>query len=96
MSRARFDGPRPSAEHWMARKLGLPLDWDGGTTSGEQRREAIRESILRRCLNYATAGRNPQGQSETWAELFERLYGAPLDPTDSEGQSIPNNPEAIA
>ena len=80
---------RVEPEDWMANKLGMPELFAVGVTDKPKRRELLREAILRRCLNYQTAGRNPEGKTETWAELFERVFEQPLDPTGSEGQTIP-------
>lgn len=65
-------------EAWMARKLGLPLSWDGGVTTREERRERIRAAILERGVADAVAG-NAKGRGETWRGLFRRVYGEGLE-----------------
>lgn len=65
-------------ETWIARRLGEPGLFAGVTTADE-RRERVRELIVSRQLHLAIAGRNPQGKPETWAALFARVYGRPLE-----------------
>ena len=65
-------------EAWIIRRLGEPGLFAGVTTADE-RRERVRALIERRQLRLAIAGRNPQGKPETWAALFARVYGRPLE-----------------
>lgn len=66
-------------EAWMAQRLGLPLDWDAGITTAEQRREKIRTSILEQQRALSIAGKRKGQPAETWKALFERLYRTPLN-----------------
>lgn len=69
-------------EAWMARKLELPLDWDAGVTTAEQRREKIRAAIVDQQRALSIAGKRKGQPAETWKALFERLYRIPLNPTE--------------
>jgi len=66
-------------EAWMARKLGLPMSWDGGVTTRADRREKIRAAILDGAKGQTIAGRRAHKTPETWAELFRRVYREPLN-----------------
>jgi hypothetical protein len=66
-------------EAWMARKLGLPLSWDGGVTTREERRERIRAAILEQQREGAVAGRRHGQPCETWAQLFLRVYSQSIN-----------------
>jgi hypothetical protein len=68
-------------EAWMAKRLGLPIGWDGGVTTRAKRSQTIREAILRGDLGDVLAGHR-RGHSETWARLFERGYSEPLQPKE--------------
>lgn len=69
-------------EAWMARRLGLSLDWDAGITTTDQRRETIRNAILEQRRTYSIAGKRKGHPAETWKALFERLYRSPLNHTE--------------
>lgn len=69
-------------ELWLARRLGLPLNWAAGVTTRDQRRETIRAAILDRNLADAVAG-NAKGKPETWAQLFQRVYRQPINPMET-------------
>lgn len=69
------------AEQWLARRLQMPRSWDSGVTTAEQRRERIRAAILERNIQDTRAGWR-QGNPETWAQLFRRVYRTPLNPTE--------------
>lgn len=71
-------------EAWMARKLGLSLGWDGGITTSEDRRERIRAAILQQQRQGSIAGRQTGQPCETWAQLFQRVYGQSINPTGKE------------
>jgi hypothetical protein len=71
-------------EIWMARKLGMPLGWDGGITTSEDRRERIRAEILKQQRQGSIAGRQAGQPCETWAQLFLRVYGQSINPTGKE------------
>jgi hypothetical protein len=43
-------------------------------------KERIRRAILDSKLDCIVIGRNLAGKVETYAQLFERLYGEPLEP----------------
>jgi hypothetical protein len=83
LTRARFEGPKASTEYWLARRLGLPLNWDAGDTTTRDRREVIGRAIVERGLAYSIAVEHPTTlERETFAELYLRLYGEPLpEPT---------------
>lgn len=66
------------AELWIAYQLALPLSWAAGVTTRGQRCDRIRAEILGRNLADRAAGRRVNGSTETWAELFERVYQQPL------------------
>ena len=66
-----------SAERWIARRLLQPMMLQGVTTARE-RCERVRAGILARDLEHAVAGKGPHGVTETWGDLFRRLYGEPL------------------
>jgi hypothetical protein len=69
-------------ELWLARRLGLPLNWAAGVTTRDQRRDKIRAAILDRNLADAVAG-NAKGKPETWAQLFQRVYRQPINPMET-------------
>lgn len=68
--------PSVQVEAWICSRLKLGL-FDGITTP-EQRRERVRKEILGRCLADAVAGRRKGQPCETWADVFQRVYGQPL------------------
>lgn len=70
--------PTIQVEAWIAERLRL-YDLFDGVTTPEIRRDRIRERILARGMTLAIAGRGPGGKSETWQELFARVYGTPLE-----------------
>lgn len=65
-------------ETWMSQQLGLPLDWDAGVTTAEQRREKIRTAILEQHRALTIAGKREGKPCETWKALFERSYRTTL------------------
>lgn len=66
------------AELWLAKRLGsLGAEIHEGVTTAEERRERMRQLILRERLENRDAGRK-RGRVETFADLFARLYGEPL------------------
>jgi len=52
-------------------------------------KERIRRSILDSKLDCIVIGRNLGGKVETYAQLFERLYGEPLEPTKGKKRAQP-------
>ena len=66
-------------ETWMSQQLGLPLDWDAGVTTAEQRREKIRTAILEQHRALTIAGKREGKPCETWKALFERSYRTSLN-----------------
>lgn len=75
---AGFTGRQLAAELWLAKRLGsLGAEVHEGVTTTEERRERIRQLILRERLEKRDAGRK-RGRSETFGDLFARLYGEPL------------------
>lgn len=71
-------------ELWLARRLGLPLNWAAGVTTRDQRRDRIRAAILAKGLANDVAGKRPNKTPETWAQLFQRVYGRQLDAQTAE------------
>lgn len=71
-------GPTTQVEAWIVQRLAAPLLFEGVTTA-DDRRERVRRVIHHRGLELAIAGRRDGGKCETWQELFERIYGEPLD-----------------
>ena len=63
----------------MSQQLGLPLDWDAGVTTAEQRREKIRTAILEQHRALTIAGKREGKPCETWKALFERSYRTSLN-----------------
>lgn len=68
-----FDPRTIQGEIWLAGRLGID-DLYGGVTTREQRRERLREEILNRGLAQVVLGRGPDGKSDTYSRVFERLY----------------------
>lgn len=63
----------------FANRLGAPRLFAVGKTDAGTRRELLRAAIKRGQLGSKSAGFNRKLQkSETWAEVFERVYGEPL------------------
>ena len=79
-----MNGARVVVEAWMAQRLGLPMSWDAGVTTCEDRREKIRAAILAKGLANDVAGKRPNKTPETWAQLFQRVYGRQLDAQTAE------------
>lgn len=63
-------------ELWMAKQLGNPALFSG-VCDDVVRKNRIRLEILRRGLDQTMAG-NRNGKSETWAQVFARVYQEPL------------------
>ncbi len=78
-----MNGPNVVVEAWMAQKLGLPMSWDGGVTTREERRERIRRAIVDTGRESAIAGKRAGQPCETWQALFERVYRQPLTTTET-------------
>lgn len=74
-----MNGDKLVIEAWMARKLGMPMSWAGGVTTREERRERIRAEIIEQAREYAIAGKRPTQPAETWGQLFQRVYGQPVN-----------------
>jgi hypothetical protein len=74
-----MNGDKLVVEAWMARRLGMPMSWDGGVTTREDRRERIRAAIVSSGREMAIAGRAAGKSCETWAQLFQRVYGQPVN-----------------
>jgi hypothetical protein len=73
------NGDKLVIEAWMARKLGMPMSWAGGVTTREERRERIRAEIIEQDREYAIAGKRTGQSPETWGQLFQRVYGQPVN-----------------
>lgn len=73
-TRERF--PTVTEEAWLAKKLGLRHRLFEGVTTPEIRRERVRAAIVEIGGEVRAGSRN--GVPETWARLFERLYGVAL------------------
>lgn len=69
-------------EYWIARRLGLPLSWDTGSTTTEQRRESVRKAIKARGVADRPVPARYGEQNETYRQIFRRVYGVPLDVLD--------------
>jgi hypothetical protein len=67
-------------EIWLAEKVGADLQ--GLTTSG-CRRARVRAAIDARALADLVVGRGPDGQPQTYAQAFERLYRTPYHVTET-------------
>lgn len=70
--------PTPAEERYLADRLDIPAhQLYGGLTDPGIRRDRIRARIIALGWQESRAGYR-DGEAETWAELFERLYGEPL------------------
>jgi hypothetical protein len=69
----RSPSRRISDEYWMARRLKLPLNWDGGVTDWPARAKVVREAIQAKGCALHTFNLD-----ETWAQAFERVFQEPL------------------
>lgn len=69
-----MNGSNVVVEAWMAQKLRLPMSWDAGVTTREDRREKIRARIIELGCENEFAGRTSKRGAETWAQLFMRVY----------------------
>jgi hypothetical protein len=68
-------------EEWLLRRLrelGCGM-LDEGVTTAEQRRENVRQAILRQGLRMCVLGRGAEGKAATAEAVFERLYGEELE-----------------
>jgi len=66
-------------EAWLAQRLGEHgAGVFTGITDRDVRRERIRAAILEHGLTEVIVGRH-EGKPQTYAQVFERLYGTPLD-----------------
>lgn len=70
-------GPTITVESWIARRLQRP-DLFAGVTTPDQRRERVRQVIVDGRLEHGIAGKRDGVTCETWADLFQRVYGEPL------------------
>ncbi len=76
-------------EIWLAQRLerhGVAVL--AGITTSNDRRERIRTAILEHCLSAVIAGSRAR-KPETYAQLFERLYGEPLVSNTPQSRSPP-------
>lgn len=64
-------------ERWIG--VRLKADIFSGNTDEALRRERVRYAIVQRNSQASSAGIGPAGISETYAELFARIYGEPLE-----------------
>lgn len=72
--------PTEAEETWLVRRVGLSVSGlyvNAGTSTPETRRERIRQAIVDGGRADVRAGYRA-GEPETFAQLFERLYGVPL------------------
>lgn len=74
------------SERWMALKLCLPMGWDAGVTTAEQRLEYIRAVIIERGIadELVTRGDKGREKSVTWGALFYRAYDQPLQTNETQ------------
>lgn len=74
--------PKSDHEEWLAKRLG-DHGLHTGLTNVESRRERIRAAI-EKVGPSVIAGRHPKtGKSETYAEVWSRLYGIPFESKDA-------------
>jgi hypothetical protein len=82
MSDSRF--AQLDREAWLAQRLGEHgAGIFTGLTDRDVRRERIRAAIVEHGLEAVIVGRH-EGRPETYAQVFERLYGTPLDGNKSQ------------
>jgi hypothetical protein len=74
---AQFDAETFIASRLRDHGMGIFL----GTTDSAVRKERTRQAIIAGKLDCTIVGRNTAGKAETYAALFERIYGEPLEPT---------------
>ncbi len=69
-----------TAEAWLIRRLGNHgRHVEDGVTDVAIRRERIRAALLEGGLEVVVVGRGASGKPETYAQVFGRLYGEPLE-----------------
>jgi hypothetical protein len=69
--------PSVFVEAWIAHRMGR-RDLFCGVTTPDDRREILRRAITETGLADRPVGMRRDGTQETWAQMFERLYGCPL------------------
>lgn len=69
--------PTVVEETWLSNRLDA-LDLFSGITNGAERAERVRARIVALDCADALAGKRTDGTTETYRELFARLYGEPL------------------
>ena len=69
------------AETWLAHRLGDFGHVFQGVTDSALRRQRIREAILEGGLDQVVCGKNPTGKTETFGQVYERLFGEPITGT---------------
>lgn len=70
---------KANAEAWLIWRLGqLGERIEEGATDYAIRAERVRKVILHARLEAAIAGGTRKGKPETFAQVFERVYGEPL------------------
>lgn len=76
-----------ASEAWLGNRLGLtgPLALFDGLTDSRSRRERIRAAILERGVDKVCGTRG--GTPITYGEAFERLYGEPVQQTNTGRQA---------
>jgi hypothetical protein len=57
-----------------------------GATDPQLRKERIRQAIIESRMDCTVIGRNAAGKPETYAQLFERHFGEPLQPIKRKGK----------
>lgn len=73
----------PAEEAWLAQRLGKPVELFLGTITPRDRAERIRARIVELGVEHTPAGRRfTTGEHETYGQLYSRLFGEPLIPTD--------------
>lgn len=91
MNAPRQKFPTLAVELWLADRLGPTSAFYpfAGATTSPQRREKFRARILE--LGWANRRAGYSGeQPETFGELFERIYGTPLNPTNEDDKPCEN------
>jgi tRNA U34 5-carboxymethylaminomethyl modifying GTPase MnmE/TrmE len=79
-TQAAFDFTHLDAEAYLTRRLrehGHEIFT--GMTDASTRQERFRAAILEAGLEFAIVGRNAAGKTETYTQVFERLYNEPLE-----------------
>jgi len=72
------DRARMEAQLWFAARLDLPALFATGVTDHDQREERVRQTIIAKALESATAFRTKDSGAVTFREAYQRAFGVPL------------------